>query len=1022
MNTKTKQALISLILGLGLALALLGLLTTLSSDTGTPRVAYAAPGDVYCVTPGGGAYPGCDQVFTNVQAAVDAASGGEEIRAATGIYTGINAYGGLAQVVYLSKTLTIRGGYSSDFSTWDPTSNPTILDAQGQGRVLYIEGIISPTIEGLHLINGTALGLGGGGLLGEDDAGGGVFIIGAEAKFENCWISNNTAANGGGINLRYSASTLIDNVFTANHAPYGGGIFLDNSAATLEENTITDNTANYGGGMALSESAATLNNNIIINNVADDSGGLALFESAATLNNNLIADNTARNTGGLSLVSSSAKLNKNTITGNMADEGGGVVIYASSPVLNGNVIRANIAYIGGGLYLTNLSDAFLTNNIIVENEPSGMTVQGSSAQLVHNTLAYNGEESGGGGLNVTNYHTNDSSTVVLTNTILADQNVGIFVDLGNTVSAESTLWSNTTDWMGPGAILTGTHNYWGNPDFIDPTNGIYHLGPASMAIDRGITTSITQDIDGDLRPQRLAPDLGADERPAPTLTIVKSGPNNALRGEPITYTLTITNMGSITATHPVVTDVIPSGASYVSGGSLIGDVVHWTISDLEPGISNTVQLVVTATQTIINRDYGVSADGGYGATGSLAVVTLFPQGCEAYPIALHEDSMTGLQPGDSTGPVYRGTGVGNFNWLSWNPDLSSESYLIQELRNPGLSLSDFTHAQDPGDHSLNPGDWVWGVRGAANSNNLTYELARLKASGTTMRIIVWDTAMGIGADVSHHALRFILAKISDFDLSQQPQWITFTYVAEAENPEACRDFGLTLAADGAQAGLPGQGIRYIHTLTNQGQYTETASVTYTTTLADWPVSLNPISQTLGPGQAVTVTAIVTIPLGSLEGLTNVTYITAALKSNKAISATVVDTTTTGTIDLLINKSGPVTATARDLITYTLTVTNNGSLAANSIVITDAIPIGANYVGGGAQAGDVVSWTFPGLGAGNSTVAQLVVTATQTITNSNYHVSADGGYSATGTTGVVTIITPDGDLSNHTLYLPVIFKH
>lgn len=1565
MNTKTKQTLTSLVLGLGLALALLGLLTTLSSDTGTPRVAYAAPGDVYCVTPGGGTYPGCDQVFTNVQAAVDAATGGEEIRVATGIYTGINAYGGLAQVVYLSKTLTIRGGYSSDFSTWDPTSDPTILDAQGQGRVLYIEGIISPTIEGLHITNGSGVGLGGS--LGEGGAGGGVYVIAPEATFENCEIANNMARVGGGMYIKYGTVVLNDNVFTTNNADQAGAMFLENGVATL-------------------------NNNMIINNTAEAGGGLILYESDVTLNNNLIADNAAYQiAGGLSLLFSSGSLNNNTIIGNIANDGGGLSIHGNTPILNGNLIKANRAKnvtsdVGGGILLADLTNALLTNNIVAQNTPIGINVRGASPHLVHNTLAYNELF----GIYVTNDYIN-TSTLALTNTILVGHDTGVFVDPGSTASLESTLWGNVTEWAGPGTIFTGTNNYWGSPDFVDLTHGVYHvgaastaidrgtsttlsydidsearpqgtqpdlgadevlelsivksapltadrgdaitytltvinngaspltnliitdsipagatylsggsrvgdmvswtvaslaahtatqvtymvtasanlfnndyrvsadggynatgkvtaitlindrhcwvrlndgateyntiqaavdastspgdvvkvagyctpsnsdshqvvylnktltirggyiatnwttsdpianpttvdarkrgrgiyitgsvntptieglriingtawefggypgqsdyyhngggvyvdqatvtfknnqifhnwglhgggvflygghsifdgneitanygdeggglymdsshatltgndifgnsagegggayversglilssntighnavhgygggmylswangtfnhniisgnqanyggglymqsvnsgtfsenlisannalvggglylsisnatfnrnqitantareeagglyvsgnakfynnfitdnhserigsglyiygsasdfihntiarnsgsggvyvgyssspnfvntivashtiglqtglggtatlhntlwygngtnwsgsvsrsndyfgtpdfitpnagdyhLGMASIAIDRGITTTITDDIDGDMRPQGLAPDLGADERPAPTLTIVKSGPDTALPGEPITYTLTITNMGGITATHPVVTDVIPSGASYVSGGSLVGDVVRWTIPDLEPGISTTVQLVVTATQTIINRDYGVSADGGYGATGRLAVVTLFPQGCEAYPIALHEDSITGLQPGDSTGPIYRGTGVGNFNWLSWNPDLSSESYLIQELRNPGLSLSDFTDAQDPGDHSLNHGDWVWGVRGAVNSNNLTYELARLKATGTTLRIIVWDTAMGIGADVSHHALRFILAKIGDFDLSQQPEWITFTYVAEAENPETCRDFGLTLAADGAQTGLPGQGIRYIHTLTNQGHYTETASVTYTTTLADWPISLNPISQTLDPGQAVTVTAIVTIPLDSLEGLTNVTYITATLKSNNAISATVVDTTTTGTIDLLINKSGPVTATARDLITYTLTVTNSGSVAANNIVITDAIPIGANYVGGGAQVGDVVSWTSPGLAAGNSTVAQLVVTATQTITNSNYRVSADGGYSATGITGVVTIITMDGDLSNHRLYLPVIFK-
>jgi hypothetical protein len=49
-------------------------------------------GDVYCVAlEGGGPYPGCDQVFTDVQSAVDAASGGEIIKTAAGVYTGIQS-------------------------------------------------------------------------------------------------------------------------------------------------------------------------------------------------------------------------------------------------------------------------------------------------------------------------------------------------------------------------------------------------------------------------------------------------------------------------------------------------------------------------------------------------------------------------------------------------------------------------------------------------------------------------------------------------------------------------------------------------------------------------------------------------------------------------------------------------------------------------------------------------------------------------------------------------------------------
>ena len=117
-----------------------------------------APGDVLCVTlEGGGPYSGCDQVFTSVQDAVDAASGGEIIKVATGVYSDVNNHGGLAQAVYISKTVTIRGGYTTtNWTTPYPITQPTTLDAQEQGRVLYITADISPTIEGLRITGGDA--------------------------------------------------------------------------------------------------------------------------------------------------------------------------------------------------------------------------------------------------------------------------------------------------------------------------------------------------------------------------------------------------------------------------------------------------------------------------------------------------------------------------------------------------------------------------------------------------------------------------------------------------------------------------------------------------------------------------------------------------------------------------------------------------------------------------------------------------------------------------------------------------
>jgi len=50
--------------------------------------------------------------------------------------------------------------------------------------------------------------------------------------------------------------------------------------------------------------------------------------------------------------------------------------------------------------------------------------------------------------------------------------------------------------------------------------------------------------------------------------------------------------------------------------------VEWQIPSLAgDGGSASVQFAVTATQTIINHDYRVSADGGFGAVGNVAVVT-----------------------------------------------------------------------------------------------------------------------------------------------------------------------------------------------------------------------------------------------------------------------------------------------------------------------------------------------------------------------------------------------------------------
>ena len=468
-----------------------------------------------------------DYPCSTIQRAVNKADSGDAILVATGIYTDLHSYsvpsgyltppasGIITQIVYITKTITIRGGYAANFKNAlpDPKKYPTTLAVgKVKGRVMVIAGYVSPTIYNLRLTGGDAACLQGG--WGSYDAGGGVYVISATAAFYDNQIFENIAQDGGGVYLYRSNATLERNRVSTNTADYlGGGLTLRSSDATLSDNTVISNTAAYGGGgLYLNYSDATLSGNIIMSNTtAAYGGGLRLeWQSEATLNNNTIVSNIADSGGGLILNYSAPILNNNTIIANTADDGGGLYIENDSrPMLNRNIIMSNTAYYGGALYVK-MSDATLTNTVIANNAASlagsGLYLTWrSSARLWHTTLTRN-QGGNGSGVYVTNNGTNYSQ-VALTNTILVSHTVGITVTAGNTATLESTLWyGNDRDWGGAGAIFTGTNNYWGDPCF--ELDG-YHLLTDSLAVDKGINAGVTSDIDGHAR--NSLPDLGADE-------------------------------------------------------------------------------------------------------------------------------------------------------------------------------------------------------------------------------------------------------------------------------------------------------------------------------------------------------------------------------------------------------------------------------------------------------------------------------------------------------------------------------
>ncbi len=108
------------------------------------------------------------------------------------------------------------------------------------------------------------------------------------------------------------------------------------------------------------------------------------------------------------------------------------------------------------------------------------------------------------------------------NTVVGGGSIGIACELGE---AEHLARNNiafdldaavTGDCQHRYSLIEGGAEGEGNldadPEFVDSSADNYHLQPTSPCIDAGDPkTSVTDDIDGDVRPQGEAPDIGADE-------------------------------------------------------------------------------------------------------------------------------------------------------------------------------------------------------------------------------------------------------------------------------------------------------------------------------------------------------------------------------------------------------------------------------------------------------------------------------------------------------------------------------
>jgi hypothetical protein len=227
----------------------------------------------------------------SLRAAISAAASGDKINFAPSLN---------------GQTITLTSGellINKDLNIQGPGANQLTISGNHASRVFHTQNNV--TLSGLTIANGSAADFGGGiaqdggGLIvtkcvivgneatGANSRGGGLYVgqgaVSTPAmrnSMSDCTVSQNSAANGGGIyvennpnNTTYfiSRSTIDHNTASAggggiyitsyplignitiayNSAPVGGGVYIDNGAPVIQQSTITGNSAapNSGGGI-----------------------------------------------------------------------------------------------------------------------------------------------------------------------------------------------------------------------------------------------------------------------------------------------------------------------------------------------------------------------------------------------------------------------------------------------------------------------------------------------------------------------------------------------------------------------------------------------------------------------------------------------------------------------------------------------------------------------------------------------------------------------------------------------------
>ncbi|HXG55199.1 MAG TPA: tandem-95 repeat protein [Vicinamibacterales bacterium] len=477
----------------------------------------------------------------------------------------------------------------------------------------------------------------------------------------------------------------------------------------------------------------------------------------------------------------------------------------------------------------------------------------------------------------------------------------------------------------------------------------------------------------------------------------------------VTYTLTYANTGQASAAAVTITDVIPTGLTFISatgGGTNASGTVTWNIGVVAAGGAGSVQLVLrvpsgyTGASSITNTAT-ISATGLSATADSYRInVTDTAQVCSDYYFTKTTASVgsAGTQRLANTTVVTAadtGTSVSG-QWISGNGQIELARFYQDPAVSSEVSFSGAT---------VTSSIWIDRANGAAIA--VTGELWDYNPSNGTQTAI-GTTTQSFGGSTKGE-FQFSVTPSNRLEAGHRLLWIyKFANNQNTNTVVLHVQFGGTSTnpiSGGTTAALaksrvcttapaspvigkqvdklvaaPGETLTYTVRFGNAGQTNMTstqivdtlpAGVTFTgATLNGAAVTPTIIGQQLtfavrssdtatagqvtgGQSGVLVITAAVSLPFG---GASNTLTNSVSFASTQTIASTDSITTTLLRPSVTISKSADDTSLVPgNIVTYTLDVLNAGPGAATDVTVTDALPVNAyfTYVAGSARLNGAV---------------------------------------------------------------------